>query len=206
MGLHGWQEGRIKPGTFEPLTKRYVEVLKAKLPNSKLIWASSTPVTAKDKPADLDSEINPIIIEHNRMAAKVMAEMNVPVNDFYTLLADKRTLARGERMVQVLNQGRFDPMPVEEQVAVIFAGNQGFLDDLDVHRVRLFGEGLGGYLRSQSAEVLADIRDRGEVTEETEAKLRAAVAAYHNAFAADQNMSPEVAEIEAEVETAEAEA
>ena len=118
----------------------------------------------------------------------------------------KRTLARGERMVQLLNQGRFDPMPVEEQVAVIFAGNQGYLDDLDVHRVRPFGEGLREYLRSQSAEVLADIRDKGEVTEETEAKLRDAIAAYHNSFAADQNVSPEVAEIEAEVETAEAEA
>ena len=102
----------------------------------------------------------------------------------------KRTLARGERMVQLLNQGRFDPMPVEEQVAVIFAGNQGFLDDLDVHRVRPFGEGLRDYLRSQAADVLADIRDRGEVTEETEAKLRDAVAAYHNSFAADQGMSP----------------
>ena len=34
MGLHGWQEGRIKPGTFEPLTKAYVEVLKTKLPNA----------------------------------------------------------------------------------------------------------------------------------------------------------------------------
>ena len=100
----------------------------------------------------------------------------------------KRTLARGERMVQLLNQGRFDPMPVEEQVAVIFAGNQGFLDDLDVHRVRPFGEGLREYLRSQAADVLADIRDRGEVTEETEAKLRDAVAAYHNSFAADQTM------------------
>jgi hypothetical protein len=97
MGLHGWPEGRIKPGTFEPLTKAYVEVLKSRLPNAKLIWASSTPVTAKDKPADLDPEINPIIIEHNRMAAKVMAEMNVPVNDFYTLLVDKRDLARGDR-------------------------------------------------------------------------------------------------------------
>ena len=43
MGLHGWPEGRIKPGTFEPLTKAYVEVLKAKLPNPRLIWASSTP-------------------------------------------------------------------------------------------------------------------------------------------------------------------
>lgn len=97
MGLHGWQAGRIKDGTFEPLTKAYVEVIKAKLPNAKIIWASSTPVTVKDKPADLDPEINPVIIEHNRMAAKVMAEMHVPVNDFYSVLVDKRTLARGDR-------------------------------------------------------------------------------------------------------------
>ena len=97
MGLHGWPEGRIKPGTFEPLTKAYVEVLKAKLPNAKFIWASSTPVTVKDKPAELEQEINPIIVEHNRMAAKVMAEMNVPVNDFYSLLVNKRDLARGDR-------------------------------------------------------------------------------------------------------------
>ncbi|HEX8914174.1 MAG TPA: family 16 glycoside hydrolase [Humisphaera sp.] len=97
MGLHGWQEGRIKPGTFEPLTKAYVEVIRAKLPKARIVWASSTPVTVKDKPADLDPEVNPIIVEHNRMAAKVMAEMNVPVNDFYGLLVDKRNLARGDR-------------------------------------------------------------------------------------------------------------
>jgi lysophospholipase L1-like esterase len=97
MGLHGWQEGRIKPGTFEPLTRAYVEVLKAKLPRARLIWASSTPVTAKGKPTELDAEINPIIVEHNRMASKVMAEMKVPVNDFYALLVDKREWARGDR-------------------------------------------------------------------------------------------------------------
>jgi hypothetical protein len=51
----------------------------------------------KDKPAELDPEANPAIIEQNRMAAKVMAEMQVPVNDFYTLLVDKRSLARGDR-------------------------------------------------------------------------------------------------------------
>ncbi len=96
MGLHGWQEGRIKPGTFEPLTKGYVEVLKAKLPKAKLFWASSTPVTAKGKPTELNPEINPNIIEQNRMAAKVMAEMGVPVVDFYGLLVEKRHLARGD--------------------------------------------------------------------------------------------------------------
>jgi hypothetical protein len=97
MGLHGWPEGRIKPGTFEPLTKAYVEVLRQKLPNAKIIWASSTPVTMQGKPTELEPEINPIIAEHNRLAAQVMAEMNVPVNDFYALLVDKLHLARGDR-------------------------------------------------------------------------------------------------------------
>jgi len=96
MGLHGWQPGRIKPGTFEPLTKGYVEVLKAKLPKAKLFWASSTPVTVKGKPTELNAEINPNIIEQNRLAAKVMAEMGVPVLDYYALLVDRRELARGD--------------------------------------------------------------------------------------------------------------
>jgi hypothetical protein len=97
MGLHGWQKGRIKDGTFEPLTKAYVQVIRAKLPQAKIIWASSTPVTVKGKPTELDAEINTTIIEHNRMAAKAMAELNVPVNDFYALLVPKLELARGDQ-------------------------------------------------------------------------------------------------------------
>ncbi|MEI7729884.1 MAG: SGNH/GDSL hydrolase family protein [Verrucomicrobiota bacterium] len=97
MGLHGWQAGRIKEGTFEPLTKAYVEVIRAKLPRAKIIWASSTPVTVKGKPTELDPAINPIILDHNRMAAKVMQELQVPINDFYTLLATKLELARGDQ-------------------------------------------------------------------------------------------------------------
>jgi lysophospholipase L1-like esterase len=96
MGLHGWQPGRIKPGTFEPLMKGYVEVLMTKLPKAKLLWASSTPVTVKGKPTEINAEINPNIVEQNRMAAKVMAEMGVPVVDFYGLLIEKRELARGD--------------------------------------------------------------------------------------------------------------
>ncbi len=96
MGLHGWQEGRIKPGTFEPLTKAYVQVLRTRLPKAKLLWASSTPVTVKGKPTELNPEINPNIVEQNRLAAKVMAEMGVPVVDFYSILVDKRELARGD--------------------------------------------------------------------------------------------------------------
>jgi len=97
MGLHGWPKGRIKDGTFEPLTRAYVQVIRDKLPKAKLIWASSTPVTVKGKPTELHPEINPTIIEHNRMAAKVMGEMNVPVSDFYALLAPQLGLARGDQ-------------------------------------------------------------------------------------------------------------
>ena len=46
-GLHGWQKGRIKDGTFEPLTRAYVEVIRDKLPKAKIIWASSTAVTVE---------------------------------------------------------------------------------------------------------------------------------------------------------------
>lgn len=97
MGLHGWQEGRIEPATFKPLTGAYVQVLRDKLPRAKLIWASSTPVTTTEKPFSLEPEIDPVIVRHNRMAAEVMAEKKVPVNDFYSLLADRLDLARGDR-------------------------------------------------------------------------------------------------------------
>ncbi|MCA9246547.1 MAG: SGNH/GDSL hydrolase family protein [Planctomycetales bacterium] len=97
MGLHGWQPGRIKEGTFEPLTKAYVQVIRDTLPDAKIIWASSTPVTVKDQPTELNPDINPTIIEHNRMAAKVMGEMDVPVNDFYSILVDQLELARGDQ-------------------------------------------------------------------------------------------------------------
>lgn len=97
MGLHGWQAGRIKEGTFSPLTKAYVQVIRDKCPHAKIIWASITPVTVKGKPTELSPEINPIVIEHNRLAAAVMKEMDVPVNDFYALLVSKLDLARGDQ-------------------------------------------------------------------------------------------------------------
>lgn len=97
MGLHGWQEGRIKPGTFKPLTRAFVQVIRDKLPKARLIWATSTPVTAKENPTELHPEINPVVVDHNRMANEVMTQLNVPINDFYEMLVDKLELARGDR-------------------------------------------------------------------------------------------------------------
>ena len=121
--------------------------------------------------------------------------------------ATKRTLARGERMVELLKQGRFVPMPVEEQVAVIFAGNQGFLDDLEVAPRAALQRGPAR-LPAQPGRRRARRHPRHEARSPRRPRpgSRDAVAAYHNSFAADPGMSPEVAEIEAEVEAAEAEA
>jgi len=97
MGLHGWPEGRIKDGTFKPLTKGYVESIKQQAPKARIIWASSTPVTMKDKPSEFEPEINPVIIDHNRKAAEVMSKLKVPVNDLYGHLTSHLALAKGDR-------------------------------------------------------------------------------------------------------------
>jgi len=97
MGLHGWPKGRIPEGKFEPLTQKYVQMMRENAQGASLIWASSTPVTAKGKPGELDPEINPIIMEHNAMAAKVMQANNIPINDLYQLMASKLNLAKGDQ-------------------------------------------------------------------------------------------------------------
>jgi alpha-glucosidase len=96
-GLHGWQPGRIKEGTFEPLMEALVKTVNEKNPGARFIWASSTPVTVKRKPTELDPVINPVMIEQNRMAAEVMARLTIPVNDFYGLLSGRLELARGDQ-------------------------------------------------------------------------------------------------------------
>lgn len=96
VGLHGWEAGRIKEGTYIPLTKAYVEVMKTRLPQAKLIWANTTPVTVKGDSSYLDPSINDIIIDHNKMAAEVMLAEHVPTDDFYGLLVGQLPLARGD--------------------------------------------------------------------------------------------------------------
>lgn len=97
LGLHGWQKGRIPEGQYEPLTHAMVQAFKKFAPKAKLIWASTTPVTKQDHPGELDPEINPTIVEHNAMAAKVMKEEGVPIDDLGALMMPHLDLARGDR-------------------------------------------------------------------------------------------------------------
>lgn len=97
MGLHGWRKGQFKDGEFKPATAKLVENIRKGAPNATLIWADSTPVTTKTKPFGLDPDINPIIVEQNHMAAEVMRDMGVPVNDLYALLVSHLDMAAGDQ-------------------------------------------------------------------------------------------------------------
>jgi F-type H+/Na+-transporting ATPase subunit alpha len=97
--------------------------------------------------------------------------------------ATQRLLNRGARLTELLKQPQFSPLKTEEQVVVIYAGVNGYLDPLPVTRVREFEDGLLRLVRESHPEVLDAIRTEKEITEQTGARLKDVVASYAKAFA-----------------------
>jgi F-type H+-transporting ATPase subunit alpha len=95
----------------------------------------------------------------------------------------QRLLNRGARLTELLKQPQFSPLKMEEQVCVIYAGVNGYLDPLPVNRVRDFEEGLLGVLRSKHADILDAIRTSKDLSDETAAKLKDVVEAFAKTFA-----------------------
>jgi F-type H+-transporting ATPase subunit alpha len=78
-------------------------------------------------------------------------------------------------MVEILKQDQYQPLPVEKQVAIIFAGTQGLLDDLPVDAVRPFEEFFYGWLERRAPQILGEIRDRKEISDALREELTRAV-------------------------------
>jgi F-type H+/Na+-transporting ATPase subunit alpha len=95
----------------------------------------------------------------------------------------QRLLSRGSRLTELLKQPQFSPLRMEEQVCVIFAGVNGYLDPLPVERVTSFADGLLGVLHNQHDDVLKAIRDSGDLDDATASKLKGVVEAYAKTFA-----------------------
>ncbi|HZO44745.1 MAG TPA: F0F1 ATP synthase subunit alpha [Xanthobacteraceae bacterium] len=95
----------------------------------------------------------------------------------------QRLLNRGARLTELLKQPQFSPLKMEEQVVVVYAGVNGYLDPLPVNRVRGFEEGLLTLLRGQNADILDDIRKTGDLTDATAAKLKGVVDGFAKTFA-----------------------
>jgi F-type H+-transporting ATPase subunit alpha len=96
--------------------------------------------------------------------------------------ATQAQLTRGERMVEVLKQAQYRPLTVERQVAIIYAGTQGFLDDLPTTALRAFEEGLYDFLDKEFADLLHELRAKYDLTDAIEAKLRQAIETYKERF------------------------
>ena len=98
--------------------------------------------------------------------------------------ATQRLLNRGARLTELLKQPQFSPLKTEEIVAVMFAGVNGYLDDLPVSQVGPFEKGLLGALRSKHADLLGEIAQKKELTDELRGQLTSAIDAYKKTFAA----------------------
>jgi F-type H+-transporting ATPase subunit alpha len=97
--------------------------------------------------------------------------------------ATQRLLNRGARLTELLKQGQFSPLKIEEQVVVIYAGVNGYLDKLPVSDVGRFEEEFLRSVRSSHSDILDAIRTEKAVSDATEGKLKAAVEAFAKAFA-----------------------
>ena len=97
--------------------------------------------------------------------------------------ATQRLLNRGARLTELLKQPQFSPLKTEEQVAVIFAGVNGYLDKLALNKVGKFEQGLLAYMRSEGKDVLDGIRTEKALSDDLRGKLKGHIDAFAKNFA-----------------------
>jgi F-type H+-transporting ATPase subunit alpha len=94
----------------------------------------------------------------------------------------QRLLARGARLTELLKQGQYRPMPVEEQVVVIFAGVRGYLDPIAVDQIGRFEQAFLTDVRNKHGDLLDAIRTEGEISQATEGKLKTILDGFAKSF------------------------
>jgi F-type H+-transporting ATPase subunit alpha len=102
--------------------------------------------------------------------------------------ATQQALNRGAKMVQTLNQPQYAPWPMEEQVAALYAGVNGYLDDIPTEQVTRFQEEFRQQLRADGG-VLNEIRESGDLSDETTAKLNAEIEKFKGIFNVESTAS-----------------
>jgi len=93
----------------------------------------------------------------------------------------QQALARGERMVATLNQPQYDPWPMEQQVVALYAGVNGYLDEMPVPQVPRFQDELREHMLTEGS-ILNEIRETGDLSDETTQKLEAELEKFKGMF------------------------
>ena len=100
--------------------------------------------------------------------------------------ATQQTLNRGERLTAVLRQGELDPMPVEEQVVVLYAASNGYLDEIEPDTVMDWETQFRDFMRDSHGGILESIRDEQKLSDENEEKLEEALENFNDNYDPEQ--------------------
>jgi F-type H+-transporting ATPase subunit alpha len=100
--------------------------------------------------------------------------------------ASMAQLTRGARMVEILKQGQYSPLPVEKQVAIIYAGTNGVLDDLPLDQIRAFEQELYRFLENAHPAILTTIKEKKTIDDDMKGKLNSAIQEFKSRFVQDQ--------------------
>ena len=98
--------------------------------------------------------------------------------------ATQRMLSRGTRLVEVLKQGQYEPLPVENQVVMIYAGTNGFLDQLPESALKKYETELFRFVETSHPDLLPDLRGKRELTDDIKERLEAALREFNDTFTA----------------------
>ena len=94
----------------------------------------------------------------------------------------QQLLARGSRLVELLKQPQYSPLPMEEQVVSIYAGVNGYLDAIDVNKISRFENDLMNLIKGNYKDILKSIRDEQSLSDKTEEKLKKAIEEFMKTF------------------------
>jgi len=96
--------------------------------------------------------------------------------------ASRKQLERGERLVEILKQPAYSPLPVEKQVVIIYAGTRGYLDDINPKSIRKFEDELYPFIETKYPQIFESIRTKKKLDDETEAQLKKALEEFKAGF------------------------
>jgi len=98
--------------------------------------------------------------------------------------ATQRQLNRGARLVELLKQGQYEPLPVERQILIIFAGTNGFVDELPLNALKKYEQGLYSFIESRHPDIFADVLKKRELDNDLRAKMTKALEEFKGTFKA----------------------
>lgn len=103
--------------------------------------------------------------------------------------ATQAQLTRGERLVEILKQPQYQPLPMEKQVTIIFAGTKGFLDKFPVNTLADYEKELFGYIEANESSIFAELREKQAISSELEEKMKKTLASFGETFKATKGLN-----------------